>query len=288
MENWKKLVIDNIEYHYEVSNFGNIRSTLTKKILKPCLRNGYLAVTICKNNIKKTYNIHQLIMLIFIGKKENDKIIINHKNGNKEDNNINNLEYVSYKENTAHAIENNLVQKVTKKVNKLDPITLKIISTDNSIKEAAESNNILDRHICCVCKGKRKTTGGFSWEYVDNINLINIIENKNHKLLKKWPNYLISDDGKVYSKRLGKYMEPKVLPNGYHSIKLCNNTIMKDYYIHVLVADNFLELSKVDRKLLIVNHKDGIKSNNKLSNLEWMTQKENMNHYQNVLKIKVI
>ena len=63
---------------------------------------------------------------------------------------------------------------------------------------------------------------------------------------------------------------------------------MKDYYIHVLVADNFLEPSKIDRKILIVNHKDGIKSNNKLSNLEWMTQKENMNHYQNVLKIKVI
>jgi len=287
-EIWKKLIIDNINYHYEVSNTGNIRSTTTKRILKPSLRNGYLAITICRDNTKKTYNIHQLIILMFIGEKENDMIIVNHKNGNKEDNNINNLEYITYKENTKHAIENKLVPKVTKKVNKLDPKTFKILDTYNSIKDAGEANNIQDRHISCVCKGKRQTTGGFSWEYVDDIKLINIIEDKNHKLINNWSNYLISNDGKVYSKRLGKYLELKTLPSGYISIKLCKDTVMKDYYVHVLVADYFLETSKINRKLLIVNHIDGNKSNNKISNLEWMTQKENMNHYQNVIKTKMI
>jgi hypothetical protein len=287
-ESWKDLVINNIKYNYEVSNLGNIRSIISKKILKSTLRNGYLSLSICKNNTKKTYNIHQLVALTYFGNKPSDKIIVNHKNGNKEDNRVDNLEYITYKENTAHAIENNLTHKITKKVNQLDPKTFKILNTYGSILEAAEKNGIDGRHISCVCKGKRQTTGGFSWEYVDDIKLIFIQEDTNHKLIKEWPNYLISKDGQVYSKRLGKYLDPKTLPCGYQSVKLCKDTIMKDYYIHVLVADNFLEPSKVKRNLLVVNHIDGNKSNNKLSNLEWLTQKENMNHYQYVLKKNVI
>jgi hypothetical protein len=180
------------------------------------------------------------------------------------------------------------MKKITKKVNKLDPKSFKILNTYDSIKDAATDNNILDRHISCVCKGKRQTTGGFSWEYVDDIELINVIEDDNHKVIQNWPNYLISKDGRVYSKRLGKYLEQKTLPSGYNSVKLCKDTVMKDYYIHVLVAEQFLEPSNIIRTLLIVNHKDGNKSNNKLSNLEWMTEKENMNHYQKELKRKII
>jgi hypothetical protein len=283
-EIWKPLIINTITYNYEVSNLGNIRSTITKRVLKSVLRNGYLSLSISKNNIKKTYNIHQLIALVFLGNKKDNTIIINHKNGNKTDNNINNLEYITYKENTQHAIENKLTQKVTKKVHKLDPNTLQILKTYNSLLEAGEDNNIDAKHISCVCKGRRLTTGGFSWKYVNDINMIIIQENNDNKIIKNYPNYLITKEGKVYSKRLTKYLEPKILPSGYHSVKLCNDTIMHDFYIHVLVAENFLELPKIDRKLLIVNHKDGYKSNNKLSNLEWATQKENMDHYQKVLK----
>jgi len=283
-EIWKQLVIDNINYDYEVSNLGNIRSFSRKKILKGSLRNGYLGVSISKNNIKKTYDIHQLVILTFIGKKEHDLIVVNHKNGIKTDNRFENLEYCTRTMNTKHAIDNNLLPKITKKVNKLDPITFKILETYNSMLEAGEANNIDARHISCVCKGKRKTTGGYAWEYVNDINILKIQEDSNHKQILNWENYLISKDGKVYSKRLEKYLEPKTLPNGYQSVKLCNNKIMRDYYIHVLVGEHYLEMPKIDRKLLVINHKDGNKKNNNLNNLEWATQTENMNHYQTVLK----
>lgn len=284
-EIWKQLKIDEMVYNYEVSNLGNIRSTITKKILKPTLRNGYLSLSICKDNTKKTQSIHQLVALIFLGKKDNDKIIVNHKNGNKEDNRLENLEYITYKENTQHAIDTNLIKKITKKVNKIDPNTSQIIKTYSSILEAAEDNKMDGRHISCVCKGKRITSGGFKWEYVDDINLLLVVPDNDNKVIKSYPNYIISKEGKVYSIRLGKYLEPKTLPSGYQSVKLCNDTIMKDYYIHVLVAESFIIMPNIERKSLIVNHIDGNKSNNKLSNLEWMTQKENMNHYQKNLRI---
>jgi len=287
-EIWKRLIIDNITYNYEVSSLGNVRSTTTKRILKTCLRNGYLSLTICIDNTKKTYNVHQLIALMFLGKKENDNIIVNHKNGDKIDNKIENLEYITYKENTKHAIENKLAPKVTKKVHKLDSKTLEILKTYNSIIEAAEDNNMDGRHISCVCKGTRTTSGGFKWKYVDDIELLLVTADEDNKEIKNYPNYLISKDGKVYSKRLRKYLEQKTLPSGYKNVKLCNDTVMDDVYIHVIVADHFLPTHKLDRKLLIVNHKDGDKSNNKLDNLEFITQKENMNHYQTVLKKKTI
>lgn len=182
----------------------------------------------------------------------------------------------------------NLHQKVTKKVHKLDPKTSEILKTYNSILEAAEDNNMDGRHISCVCKGTRTTSGGFKWKYVDDIELLLVTADEDNKEIKNYPNYLISKDGKVYSKRLRKYLEQKTLPSGYKNVKLCNDTIMDDVYIHVIVADHFLPTHKLDRKLLIVNHIDGDKSNNKLDNLEFITQKENMNHYQTVLKKKTI
>jgi hypothetical protein len=289
-EIWKRLIIDDITYNYEVSNLGNVRSTITKNILKTCLRNGYLSLTICNINIKKTYNVHQLIALIFLGKKDNDQIIINHKNGDKIDNKIENLEYITYKENTQHAIENKLAPKVTKKVHKLDPKTSEILKTYNSILEAAEDNDMDGRHISCVCKGTRTTSGGFKWKYVDDIEILLVTADEDNKEITGFPNYLISKDGKVYSKKYRKYLEQKTLPAGYKTVKLCNDdTDTKiDFRIHIIVADHFLETPKIDRKLLIVNHKDGDKSNNKLDNLEYMTQKENMNHYQTVLKKKTV
>jgi hypothetical protein len=285
-EIWKRLIIDDITYNYEVSSLGNVRSTITKRILKTCLRNGYPALTICIDNTKKTHNVHQLVALIFLGKKEDNNLIVNHKNGDKIDNKLENLEYITYKENTKHAIENKLAPKITKKVHKLDPKTSEILKTYNSILEAAEDNNMDGRHISCVCKGTRTTSGGFKWKYVDDIELLLVTVDEDNKEIKNFPNYLISKDGKVYSKRLRKYLEQKTLPSGYKNVKLCNDTVMDDVYIHVVVADHFLPTHKLNRKLLIVNHKDGDKSNNKLDNLEFITQKENMNHYQTVLKKK--
>ena len=52
-EIWKRLIIDDITFNYEVSSLGNVRSTITKRILKTCLRNGYPALTICIDNTKK-------------------------------------------------------------------------------------------------------------------------------------------------------------------------------------------------------------------------------------------
>lgn len=97
------------------------------------------------------------------------------------------------------------------------------------------------------------------------------------KKIEGYENYYISDDGKVFST---KYKESRELsPNkdrrGYLYINLCKNGKYKSKSIHRLVAKHFLDNYS---EQLEVNHKDGIKTNNNVSNLEMVTRTENIRH----------
>jgi hypothetical protein len=103
-EEWRGIV--GYEGLYQVSNTGKVRSAHHRRIreLKPTPQSGgYLLVTLCKNKIKKGESIHALVALAFIGPRPT-RMTINHKNGNKADNRSANLEYVTHKENTHHAM----------------------------------------------------------------------------------------------------------------------------------------------------------------------------------------
>ena len=113
MEIWKK--INGFE-NYEISNLGRVKSlprlvknhygflkNLKEKILKNHIsKTGYYVVDLKCNYKRKTFKIHRLIAIHFIDNKEN-KGFVNHINGIKIDNNINNLEWCTIKENNYHA-----------------------------------------------------------------------------------------------------------------------------------------------------------------------------------------
>ena len=115
-EVWKD--IKGYEGLYQVSNLGRARSldryvrngTSNKnikrgKILKPCAtRDGYLQLNLIKNKKKKVSTVHRLVAKAFIVNFEN-KPCVNHIDGNKQNNNVENLEWVTYSENTIHAIK---------------------------------------------------------------------------------------------------------------------------------------------------------------------------------------
>jgi hypothetical protein len=95
------------------------------------------------------------------------------------------------------------------------------------------------------------------------------------KIIKDFENYSISDDGKVYRNKDNLLLKTFSQHKGYECISLSKNGIKKRKMIHRLVAENFLSRESL---LQQVNHVDGNKLNNNLSNLEWTTIEENLKH----------
>lgn len=150
-EHW--VPIPNYEGYYEISNLGNIRS-INRSIptksgyLKPekeriitrrISNKGYLTVTLSKKGQSNTHHVHRLLALAFIPNPDH-KPIINHKNGNKLDNSIENLEWATYSENALHAYRNGLYKSNDRKRRTIVDTCTGL--TYPSIKKAALSLNI--------------------------------------------------------------------------------------------------------------------------------------------------
>lgn len=96
---------------------------------------------------------------------------------------------------------------------------------------------------------------------------------------KEYPlntNYVAFTDGRIYSKRMKKFLTPKINYDGYHRIQIWKNNKCKMIQWHKVIAETFIP--KPSEKHNVVNHKDGNKTNNNVNNLEWVTQKDNIAH----------
>lgn len=174
MEIWKP--INKYEGIYEVSNLGRIRSldriinkannkrqTIKGSIKKQTLNNkGYLKVTLWNNNKSETKEVQRIVAESFINNPKNKKQV-NHINGIKTDNNVNNLEWCTPRENQIHSVNilKNIITGVCKYNNKGE-----CIGIYQSIKEAGEKNNIRPCSISNVVNGRRKTAGGYEWALI--------------------------------------------------------------------------------------------------------------------------
>lgn len=270
MELWKNINDNFYGDSYQASTLGNIRRKHSKTTLRTCLREGYPSVCLSKENKKKTFHVHRLVALTFVKNPKNLEFV-NHKDLDRTNNRLANLEWISTRDNVIHAIENRKDYVGNSlKVIKYD-LHGKYLDTYNSIKEAGFKNNCCAKKISAVCKGKRKTTGGYIWKYQDKI-----IESrpKNSKQIPGYPNYLITEDARIYNSRYKDYMKQKKNESGYMVVGLSNNG-KKDFYVHQLVALTYIDNPEKKR---FINHKNGITYDNRVENLEWVTYSENMIH----------
>lgn len=245
--NWKPITKEEFAQFNMVSNQGQVKN-YKNKILPQHLRNGYNAVSLYNPDTKKsnTSNVHRLVALAFVPNPEKKKFV-NHKNGIRTDNRVENLEWSTPIENTAHAFATKLTKPHTKKVHQYT-IENVYIKSFNSIREAELETGVGNRGISKACKNHCKTYGGFIWKH-DEEN--EIIEDVDGKVIKDFPNYKITRDGKVFSKRSKKYLVPNVGQSKWATVKLCNNGKMVDAYISKLVREYYDE--NLDEESLVLS-----------------------------------
>ena len=161
IEIWKP--IPNYEELYMVSNLGRVKSVKRDKILKEQLNErGYLRVSLSKNNKQKIYSVHRLVMITFIGYEEGKQV--NHIDGDKTNNRLDNLEWTTQSENMKHAYDNRLV-KSKRRVRKI-----RCIETGEIYKSGAEASRELGYDASTIlrtCHGIYETLYDYHFEFVD-------------------------------------------------------------------------------------------------------------------------
>lgn len=180
VEIWKD--VKDFEGYYQVSNLGRVKSlkreiiqkhysgvlshhTTKERIKKPqSQRNGYQIVDLNKNGTFTRKLLHRLVAETFIDNPNNYNYI-NHKDNDKKNNCVDNLEWCTQSYNIQYAYDNGTKKPPhMKKIRQLK--NGKVIATYNSLTEAERQTNICWNNISKCCRKIRNQAGGYQWEYI--------------------------------------------------------------------------------------------------------------------------
>lgn len=172
MECWLDVVENS---NYKVTNTGRVRRNGVDRDKATRDRDGYPMVDLYKDGCRRTRGVHQLVAEAFIPNPEH-KPEVNHKDGNKHNNHVSNLEWVTKKENCEHAWKTGLARPSYSMLGKKNPNAgrktkkIRIVETGEifdglkACEMAIDGNN---RHINDCLRGRQETHRGYHFEYVD-------------------------------------------------------------------------------------------------------------------------
>lgn len=167
---WRK--VDDFP-RYSISNDGQVRNDITAKILKQQISRSYYSVRLYNDNGPKWKRVHRLVASAFCG-PHSDEMEVNHIDGDKLNNNADNLEWVTKRENQIHAIFvlgkehcfENLKKMAVK--NEIPVLCVETGEVFASTRKAGEAKGIYNTSITKALHGTYKTAGGYRWEVAAN------------------------------------------------------------------------------------------------------------------------
>lgn len=145
---------------YAITENGEVWSYKSNKFLKGCPKNGYKFVTLHKSGIAQKCYVHRLVAETFIPNPNNFPCV-NHKDEDKTNNCVSNLEWCTHEHNMNYGTRNERISESHKK----HIICAETNEIFKSMTEAALTTGISKQNISACCNGKRKTAGGYHWEF---------------------------------------------------------------------------------------------------------------------------
>ena len=274
-ENWKPFPNKFLKDKYQVSNRGNVRNKQTGYVVKLNLKNGYYYFNTIINGKMKAFRVNRLVARLFVNNQDKSKNkSVNHIDGDKLNNDYQNLEWTTIGGNNQHAADNKLTGVTKRRVGQYAGELL--YEEYDSLTAASNATGIQTPRIVEVCKGMREDYEGFVFKYLDNNPNEQSIDpvTEGFRNIKTFPSYWINDKGEVYSKPFKKFMKLRKHGTGCLQIQLTKRNpigkgqIKKTVLVHNLVAIYFLG-KRNKKEFNCVHHKDGDRTNNNIENLEW-------------------
>lgn len=168
MENWKD--IPGYETSYQISDQGRVKNKNTGKILHGDTNSaGYQRVFLNSQTKKKRFFVHRLVARVFCdGYQEN--LVVNHIDGNKQNNFAVNLEWVTRSQNDLHAYRYHLRDVYPcifkHKIEAVDPKTGEVQHVYENVQECCDALRVARSNVYNCCNGKQQTCKGFSLRYI--------------------------------------------------------------------------------------------------------------------------
>ena len=174
---WKKFIYEGQETDYSVSTEGEVRNDTTNYILSQSSQQDYKFVGLIINGKQKRMRVHRMVALAFIDNPEN-KPYVNHINGNRSDNNVENLEWVAPSENIQHAVNTGLFKSGRTRAVIQYNLNGEQMATFESASEAARQTGGSQSKITMCCRRQRDSANDYQWRYYDDIQDVQKIEKK--------------------------------------------------------------------------------------------------------------
>lgn len=264
---------------WQVSSFGRVCNPKGVVMRGSLHSSGYRRIGLCGQH----WLVHRVMMITFYGLPANVNVWqVNHRDGDRSNNHLDNLEYASQSQNISHSYAN--LQRRHSGVSHSKPVQwrklgAKLWQTSTSVGSASQEVG-MDRHTvskhCC----NRSSARGIEFRFADEIGKGFLGEQWKPMLDPagfEVPGRMVSSFGRITSSR--SMISKGCLRNtGYYVTAICSHSIKRTVFVHRLVAAAFLGPPPSTRQS-IVNHKDLDKGNNSMENLEWTTPSENRLHF---------
>lgn len=151
--------------NYEVTTTGEVINTKTGRVLKPAKdSDGYLRVCLCKNCKPKVFLVHRLVAEAFIPNPDN-LLEINHRDEDKTNNTVENLEWCTHEYNNNYGTRNEKVAKAKSKTVLQLRKDGSLVRVWKSVMEVQRQLHYSSGNISQCCNGKLHTTHGYKWRY---------------------------------------------------------------------------------------------------------------------------
>jgi ribosomal protein L25 (general stress protein Ctc) len=260
--------VPDFEGLYKVNRKGEIWSVKRNIIKKPQLGGGtYYRIQLRKGDKVHTLRVHLIVATAFLEPPADSSMVIDHKDGNKTNNHVDNLHWTTQRNNMSLAIERGELKHRTRAVRQMKDGV--VVAEYPSIKEAAAQLGINRSHLCNVLRKQQGhvTAGGFEWEYVDGDTKVEVKDVEGVPV-RGDDNYKVTPDGQIYSRKTKRFLRQRV-DEGYYLVDINLRTgLAKNVRVGRLVAEHFLPNPD---NLPVVRYKNGNKLDNRAENLEWTT-----------------